>query len=126
MNEDVLEMLADSAAAFAKSDPDGARRFRGQSPSFDSQAWRHMASQGWLSVLIPEERNGLGLGLTAATVIARALGRAARPEPFVATGVLAMSCLAATARDEPWQARLAQLMSGDCIVSVAWQDERGS
>jgi len=126
MNDDVLEMLANSATTFAKSDPDRARRFRGQSTGFDRQAWRNIASQGWLSVLIPEERNGLGLGVAAAAVIARVLGRASLPEPFVATGVLAMACMGASESSEPWRSRLAQIMSGDSIVSVAWQDDRGS
>ena len=36
--------------------------------------WKAAGEQGWLAALVPEEHDGLGLGLVEAQVIARALG----------------------------------------------------
>src|SRR5690242_21678804 len=38
------------------------------------ELWKALAEQGWLAVLIPEEHDGLGLGLLDAAVIVRCLG----------------------------------------------------
>jgi alkylation response protein AidB-like acyl-CoA dehydrogenase len=41
--------------------------------------WKAAAEQGWLAVTVPEEHDGLGLGLLEAQVIARALAPERRP-----------------------------------------------
>src|SRR4051812_11544852 len=50
--------------------------------------WKQWAELGWLSLLVPEERGGVGADEHAAALIARELGAAARREPFVGAGVL--------------------------------------
>jgi alkylation response protein AidB-like acyl-CoA dehydrogenase len=47
--------------------------------------WKAAAEQGWLAVLVPEEHDGLGLGLVEAQVIARALGAGLAPGPWRGT-----------------------------------------
>ncbi len=47
--------------------------------------WKAAAEQGWLAVGVPEEHDGLGLGLVEAQVIARALGAGVAPGPWRAT-----------------------------------------
>jgi alkylation response protein AidB-like acyl-CoA dehydrogenase len=50
--------------------------------------WRALGEQGWLAVLVPEEHDGIGLGLLDAAVIARAFGAATMPGPWTSTVVL--------------------------------------
>jgi alkylation response protein AidB-like acyl-CoA dehydrogenase len=50
-----------------------------------SSLWQAMGEQGWLAVLVPEEYDGLGLGLVDAQVIARELGAGVAPGPWRGT-----------------------------------------
>ncbi|MGH3567158.1 MAG: acyl-CoA dehydrogenase family protein, partial [Pseudonocardia sp.] len=47
--------------------------------------WKAAAEQGWLAVGVPEEFDGLGLGLVEIQVIARALGAGIAPGPWRGT-----------------------------------------
>src|ERR671916_2753825 len=47
--------------------------------------WRAIGEQGWLAVLVPEEHDGIGLGLLDAAVIARAFGAGTVPGPWLST-----------------------------------------
>jgi alkylation response protein AidB-like acyl-CoA dehydrogenase len=51
--------------------------------------WSTMAELGWLGVLVPEERGGLGLGLVDVVVLQEELGRLPFPGPFFSSAVLA-------------------------------------
>jgi alkylation response protein AidB-like acyl-CoA dehydrogenase len=123
-NED-LEMLADAAARFAASDPDRVRTCRGTETGYRRDAWNTIAQQGWLSMLVPKGRGGLGVGIVAACVVARKFGRSALPEPFMAVGVMAARCLAEAKQLPIWDARLAALMAGELVVTLAWQAPSG-
>ncbi len=50
-----------------------------------AELWRAFGEQGWLAVLVPEEHDGLGLGLLDASVLARALGAGTVPGPWLGT-----------------------------------------
>jgi acyl-CoA dehydrogenase len=50
--------------------------------------WRAMGEQGWLAVLVPEEHDGIGLGLLDAAVLARAFGTGTVPGPWTSTVLL--------------------------------------
>ena len=50
--------------------------------------WKAAGEQGWLAVTVPEEFEGLGLGLVEAQVIARALGAGVAPGPWRGTCLL--------------------------------------
>ena len=84
-----------------------------------------MAEQGWLAAIVPEELGGLGLGVTDAAIIARSTGYAVYPEPFVAAGLMAPRLLVNADRPTEHRRRLASLVNGSCVATVAWQDERG-
>ena len=77
----VREFLADrfdlDAVRGVVEDPDGDGHPR--------QLWKGLADQGALAVLVPEEHDGLGLGLLDAQVVARELGRGVAPGPWTAT-----------------------------------------
>src|SRR5262249_19247103 len=83
----------------------------------DREMWRRMAENGWFSILVDEERGGVGLGLDAVAIVARGLGYACFPEPFLAAGGLAPLALAAPDED----GALASVISGEVLVGVGWQ-----
>src|SRR5438309_1459029 len=54
-----------------------------------AELWKSIGEQGWLAVLVPEEYDGLGLGLLDAAVLARCWGEGCVPGPFLPTLVAA-------------------------------------
>jgi alkylation response protein AidB-like acyl-CoA dehydrogenase len=54
-----------------------------------AELWKAVGEQGWLAVLVPEEHDGLGLGLLDAAVLARCWGEGCVPGPFLPTLVAA-------------------------------------
>src|SRR5437763_9285815 len=54
-----------------------------------AELWKSVGEQGWLAVLVPEEYDGLGLGLLDAAVLARCWGEGCVPGPFLPTLVAA-------------------------------------
>ncbi|MDN5918931.1 MAG: acyl-CoA/acyl-ACP dehydrogenase [Pseudonocardia sp.] len=76
--------------------------------------WKAAAEQGWPAVLVPEEHDGLGLGLVEAQVIARALGAGAAPGPWRGT-VLAAEAVRLGGSDEQKAQWLPGLASGDTV-----------
>ncbi len=76
--------------------------------------WKAAAEQGWLAVTVPEEQEGLGLGLVEAQVIARALGAGAAPGPWRGT-VLAAEAIRLAGSDDQQAAWLPKLAAGDAV-----------
>ena len=76
--------------------------------------WKAAAEQGWLAVTVPEEHDGLGLGLVEAQVIARALGAGAAPGPWRGT-VLAAEAIRLAGSEEQQAAWLPRLAAGDAV-----------
>lgn len=76
--------------------------------------WKAAAEQGWLAVTVPEEHDGLGLGLVEAQVIARALGAGVAPGPWRGT-VLAVEAIRLAGSAEQQAAWLPRLSSGDAV-----------
>jgi alkylation response protein AidB-like acyl-CoA dehydrogenase len=83
-----------------------------------STLWKAAAEQGWLAVLVPEEHDGLGLGLVEAQVIARALGAGVAPGPWRGT-VLAAEAIRLAGSDEQCGAWLPRLAAGDAVGAYA-------
>jgi alkylation response protein AidB-like acyl-CoA dehydrogenase len=79
--------------------------------------WKAAAEQGWLAVLVPEEHDGLGLGLVEAQVIARALGAGVAPGPWRGT-VLAAEAIRLAGSDEQKAAWLPRLAAGDAVGAL--------
>jgi alkylation response protein AidB-like acyl-CoA dehydrogenase len=122
-DQDTLDLLADVARDFATADLDRVRRVRDRGGAVDRAMWMSIAANGWLGISVPEGLGGAGLGIEAVALVARRLGYASFPEPFVAAGVLAGLVLAGagdSARD-----RLQGMMDGSILVALAWQPPAG-
>lgn len=80
--------------------------------------WSAMGEQGWLAVLVPEERDGLGLGLVDAQAIARELGAGVAPGPWRGT-VLAAEAIRLAGSGSQQERWLPKLASGEAVGAVA-------
>ena len=80
--------------------------------------WQAMGEQGWLAALIPEQHDGLGLGLVDAQVIARSLGAGAAPGPWRGT-VLAAEALRIAGSKSQQERWLPKLAVGEAVGALA-------
>jgi len=71
------------------------------------QSWQHIAEQGWLMMMVPEERGGLGLGREAAAVVHYELGRALVPGPLIGQLAAIEALVVAKADDEILESAMA-------------------
>lgn len=58
------------------------------SDSVPAGLWKACGEHGWLAVLVPEEHDGIGLGVLDAAVLARALGAGLAAGPWLSTVLL--------------------------------------
>ena len=91
------------------------RRLRESGDGFDRGVLRKMAAEGWLGVLVPADRGGLGLGMTEAALLLEQAGRTLAPEP-VGESMMTAAALAACEGND---ALLARAVSGDALVVPA-------
>ena len=83
-----------------------------------SDLWKAVNEQGWLAVLVPEEHDGLGLGLLDASVIARAFGAATAPGPWLST-LLAGEAIRLAGSAAQQAEQLPKLTEGTLVAAVA-------
>lgn len=114
---DLVTMIRDSAGAVAPRDGDYSRirKLRFTAPGFDRDVYREMANLGWIGLRLPEDKGGVGLGLSESVALYEELGRGLVPEPLIAA-TLAASLLAATDEAELF----ASLLAGETLVATAW------
>jgi alkylation response protein AidB-like acyl-CoA dehydrogenase len=125
-DNDTLRLLEEAARGLAQFDPGRLRSWRDSEPGFDRQLWREMGSQGWFSILVSENDGGLGLGIDAAATIAKQLGRACAPEPYVAAGVMTPALLGSLGANNSDAETFAGVLAGEHIACIAWQNTTGS
>jgi len=80
--------------------------------------WQALGEQGWLAVLVPEQYDGLGLGLLDAAVLAREMGAGTVPGPWLGT-VLVGEALRLAGSAEQQAAHLPRLAAGELKGAVA-------
>jgi acyl-CoA dehydrogenase len=83
-----------------------------------AELWKAFGEQGWLAVLVPEEHDGLGLGLLDAAVISRAFGAGAVPGPWLPT-IVAGEALRLAGPAEVQASWLPRLAAGEVQLSFA-------
>jgi len=86
--------------------------------------WKACAEQGWLAVTVPEEHDGLGLGLLDASVIARAWGAATIPGPYLVT-VLGGEAIRLAGSAEQQAEWLPKVAAGEVVLTLALRRDGG-
>jgi len=91
-----------------------ALRDSGDPRRYDPDLWRELAVSGFAAPQIPERAGGIGMGYTAAGLIAEEMGRVLAASPFHSTALAAELMLDGATPDA-----LAPLIAGESIVAVA-------
>jgi acyl-CoA dehydrogenase len=90
--------------------------------SYDEHLWQVARDNGWAAMAVPEDRGGLGLGLSEVGLVCEALGRAPAGMPFV-LGNYAVTIGLVGAGSSPLADRwLPRLGSGEAIGAVAFAE----
>jgi acyl-CoA dehydrogenase len=83
-----------------------------------AELWKAIGEQGWLAVLVPEEYDGIGLGLLDASVIAREFGAMTTPGPWLST-ILAAEAIRLAGSGDQQKSWLPRLAAGEVKAAVA-------
>jgi alkylation response protein AidB-like acyl-CoA dehydrogenase len=94
------------------------RRLMATPNGFEPDTWSALTGLGLVSILIPEQSDGMGGSLTDLGVVLEEMGRRLVPGPYLSTAVLAVQALLAA---DPAQAgpHFKQIASGAAIATVA-------
>jgi len=101
------------------------RQLRDAPVPYERATWKEMADAGWFGVNIPETAGGLGLGLAELCAIAHEVGIHLLPEPFAQAAVQPATLLAALSPSPLVSQLMADVLSGDKVITVAWQEHFG-
>ncbi len=98
------------------------RRLAEDERGFTDEQWAELVELGWPGVIIPEESDGLGLGVVDLVVIAEEMGYALAPSPWFSNTCAALMLVAAgtEAQRERW---LGPLARGEARGTLAVWDE---
>jgi 3-oxochol-4-en-24-oyl-CoA dehydrogenase len=115
---DDQEMMRDMFARFLDENSSMAR-VRAAAPSgFDAELWKGLAEQGALSIRVPEEAGGLGMGLFEAALLMDEAGRTLVSGPLAEALVAAR--LLATMGGDTWP--MDKVLTGTSLVTMALHD----
>jgi alkylation response protein AidB-like acyl-CoA dehydrogenase len=97
------------------------REVAGEHAGHDRALWEKIADLGWLALTIPEDHDGLGLGLAELAILAEEFGYTLQPSPFV-THSLATWLLGRHGSAALQSRLLPALATGDMIAACGLQD----
>jgi alkylation response protein AidB-like acyl-CoA dehydrogenase len=89
---------------------------------FSPELWRKMSDLGWLGLPLPESYGGAGMSTIDLVVLAKEMGRALCPSPYIPTVVLAGGAIAVAGSEEQKKRYLPLIAGGELIVAFALQE----
>ena len=119
------DMLRTTCRQFLEEEaPMGKVREMGEAGRFDRALWKQIAELGWNALTVPEEFDGLGLGLVDLLVLAEEHGRLCQPGLFLSTAGVAtvLSELGSPAQRSEW---LPKMAVGECTATWAHYEPNG-
>src|SRR5262249_47281098 len=122
LNESQQILQSNARKFFAAECPIAeVRRIMETETAHDEKLWRHMAEQGFLGVVIPEEAGGMGLGMVELAALAEEMGRALVPGAFI-SNLLASAAIGAAGSKQ----HLADIASGKIKATLALLESSAS
>jgi 3-oxochol-4-en-24-oyl-CoA dehydrogenase len=114
------QLMRDTFARFLNEHSSMAQVRAAQPSGFDAALWSGLAEMGAFSLRVPENADGLGMGLLDAAVLMEEVGRTLASGPIAETLVAArlLAVLAPHANDDLLQ----RVISGRAIVTIAFHD----
>ena len=127
LNDSAIEAFRDSARDLLGRGNTIARlrKLRESSTGFDRSVWQEIANAGWLGILVSERDGGLGLSLREMAAIAEEIGQKLLPEPLIAGAVQLALVLSGVPAGALRSSLLEQLVGGELVAGVAWQEGLG-
>ena len=121
---DVQQQLMLSARRFMETECPSAlvREAEASEQGYPPALWSSMAGLGWLGLPFPEAYGGFGLGTVDLVVLAKELGRALCPSPYIPTVVLSGGAINAAGSEEQKRSYLPRIASGDLVLAFALQE----
>lgn len=101
-----------------------ALRDSGDALGFSKELWKEMAELGWLGVNLPESYGGSDMCFADLCVLLEETGRNLMPEPFVETVVTGAELILKAGTEAQKQTWLSSIATGDCVVTLAYQEAR--
>lgn len=98
------------------------RKIMESKEGFSRTLWNDMAKLGWLSLIVPEEYDGLGLGWIELLVMLEESGRTLFPSPII-SHMLAITAIVEAGTEQQKQKFLPAMAEGKIIGAVALFDE---
>ena len=118
------QQLTATAKRFLASEcpPSLVRESETSDLGYSPDLWRKMAGLGWLGLALPEQHGGSGMGSVDLVVLAKEMGRALCPGPFIPTVVVSAGVIAAAGSDEQKASHLPAVIAGERIIAFALQE----
>ncbi len=119
-------LLQQSAETFVERNagPQQLRKKRAGSAGLDRDIWRQIAEAGWLGILTPEDKGGLGLGMTELALVLEQGGQELMLEPVGAAAITAGGI--AQGEQSAGGDLLAEIFAGEQIILPALQENYGA
>ncbi len=116
--------LRDTARKFMEEEctADFVREMEKSELGLSKEMWQQMAEMGWLGISLPEDCGGLELGTVDLVLLAKELGRAICPSPFLSTAVIGGEAIARAGTEEQRQRYVPKIVDGETIVAFAFQE----
>lgn len=112
------ELMRDSFARFLDAQSSTVRVRAAMPSGFDAKMWREFAELGALSIRVPEDAGGLGLGLLDAALLMEEAGRTLVSGPLAETLVSARLLALLGGQDD----LLSRVLAGQAVASIALHD----
>jgi 3-oxocholest-4-en-26-oyl-CoA dehydrogenase beta subunit len=118
------EMLRESARDFLKKRCDAAvvREIEAGGDRALKKLWKASAKLDWMSILIPEEYDGMGWGILDQAILCEEFGRAAMPGPML-TNIMGMLLLLEGGNDRQKLNILPDIAGGGTVLALAFDEE---
>ncbi len=88
--------------------------------------WKKVVEMGWIGAAIPEEYDGLGLGMLELCVIAEEMGRALAPVPFASTTYFFAEALKLAGSEAQKKDLLPKIITGEAVGCYAASEGPGN
>ena len=115
------DMLRNSARDFLSTECDKAkvREIEESEDGYSPEIWRKMAELGWQGLMIPEQYDGMGMGLMDLLVVFEEIGRNILPSPYFATAVLGSPPIVEAGSEELKKEILPRVAVGEAVLTMA-------
>ena len=118
---DDQKQLQDMARSFLAEEGTIKQQLRhwrdtGCKDGFGHALWKQFAELGLTGIVVPEDKGGLGLGVTEAALVLEEVGRNLTPSPFLTTAVAAVRALEGSALGDKW---FPGILAGETVAALA-------